>query len=315
MVNLFRTNTKCGGIQYTSHRYTFVVILMLYFVSLYGQEKKISVSHNSCGLKVKNKRILNSRIPEGSGLVAWNGKLWTHNDSGRPTLFSLDTINYKIVQEYDLGIVNTDCEEISQDSKFLYIGNFGNNLGNRDKLEIYRISKEMLLQNNVVLDSITFEWPMVNNSGISKKINYDCEAMVLANDTIFLFTKEWKKPRRSQIFKIPALPGNYIAEYVSTIKTRTLITGATYRPEDNRIVLCGYSMFLSPRIITLSLSETKNLDVYKAHQIRINQYLRQTEGVASFNGTDYFIISEGINLWFWKNRPKLYKVKIPFPKK
>ncbi|HNP32289.1 MAG TPA: hypothetical protein PKN96_03255 [Flavobacterium sp.] len=291
--------------QYDFRLYMTIVLLLFNF-STFGQQKEIAVSHKFCGLKVKNKRVLDSRIPEGSGLVAWNGKLWTHNDSGRPALFCLDTIDYKIIKEYNLGVPNIDWEEISQDDNYLYMGNFGNNLGKRNKLPIYRISKEALLQNKIVLDSITFEWP--------EKINYDCEAMVPTHDSIFLFTKEWKG-HRCQIFKIPAQPSHHIAEYVATLKNRTLITGASYRAEDNRILLIGYSRFLSPRILMLSLSENKNMDIRKVKLIRINQNFRQTEGIASFNGTDYFIISEGTDLHLWKTKPKLYKVKIPLSDK
>lgn len=321
MSNILNSNSKGQGIYYNFRSFAFMFILLFFQISMYSQNstenKDIPVVHHKSGLKAKHKHTMDSRIPEGSGLAAWNGKLWTFNDSGKPTLFALDTIDGKIVTEYDLGVTNRDWEEISQDNHYLYIGNFGNNAGKRKTLQIYRVSKEKLLQNKVALDSITFEWPIIKKSAHSKKVkNFDCEAMVVINDTIYLFTKEWRKHRRSQIFKLPASPSHHVAEYVTTLKTHTLITGASYSPKTKRVVLCGYNLFLSPRIVTLSFSGDKVFEnVYKAKQIRTKQVLRQTEGLTSFNGKDYYVISEGTNLLFWKNKPKLYKVKVPVDKK
>lgn len=267
---------------------------------------KVSRCH-CCALK-KTHRTINPKIDEGSGLTAWNGTLWTHNDSGTQTLFALDSLSYTILKEYELPVKNIDWEEITQDSRFLYIGNFGNNVGNRKVLPIYRISKEKLVQHQVVLDTITFEWPKTADSGILKQINFDCEAMIVVNDTLLLFTKEYKERRGSRIFRFPATPKHHIAEYVTKLKTRTLITGATYSPESKRVVLCGYSMLLSPRILTFTLEGTNAIT--NAEQIRVSGYFRQVEGIASFNGTDYYLISEASNLILWKTKPRISRVTI-----
>ena len=210
-------------------------------LSICGQEiseNKIRVAHCNCPALKKTAHTIHSRIDEGSGLVVWNGKLWTHNDSGKPTLFAVDTLSGMLLEEFILPVKNVDWEEITQDRNFLYIGNFGNNAGKREQLQIYRISKENLLQQKVVLDSISFEWPKTADLGSLRKINFDCEAMTVVNDTILLFTKEYKKRRCSRIFKLPATPSHHIAEYVTTLKTRTLITGVTYSEESRRVVLC-----------------------------------------------------------------------------
>lgn len=280
-------------------------------LSLFGQvipENITPVSRCHCCALKKTPRKINPKIDEGSGLAAWNGSLWTHNDSGRQTLFSIDSVSGKILNEYTLPVKNIDWEEITQDSHFLYIGNFGNNGGDRKVLPIYRISKEKLLQHKVVLDTITFEWPKTSDTGSPKQINFDCEAMIVVNDTLLLFTKEYKKRRCSRVFRLPATPTHHIAEYVTTLKTRTLITGATYSPESRRVVLCGYSMLLSPRIVTFTLSPTNVIT--NAKQIRVRGYFRQNEGVATFNGTDYYLISEATNLVLRKNKPRISKVRI-----
>ncbi|WP_293894451.1 T9SS C-terminal target domain-containing protein [Flavobacterium sp.] len=282
-------------------------------LSICGQEIPENITraaHCNCRALKKTTHTIHSKIDEGSGLVAWNGRLWTHNDSGRQTLFAIDTLSGKILEEFMLPVRNVDWEEITQDRNFLYIGNFGNNGGLREQLQIYRISKEKLLQHEVVLDSISFEWPKTDDFGSLKKINFDCEAMIVVNDTILLFTKEFKKRRCSRVFRLPAKPTHHIAEYVTTLKTRTLITGATYLSENRRVVLCGYSMFLSPRMVTFNLSGKGIGTITNAKQIRVRGYFRQNEGVASFNGTDCYLISEATNLTLWRNKPRISKVTI-----
>ncbi len=250
-------------------------------------------------------------IPEGSGLTAWTGLIWTHNDSGQARLYALDSVGGKIAKTIELpGATNKDWEEISQDNHFLYMGDFGNNNGDRKQLQIYRLSKAALLEGKVILDSIRFQWPELRTSN-EPKINFDCEAMVVMDDSIFLFTKEYKKRRCSRIFKIPAKPGNYTAEYVATLKTRLLVTGADYAQDKKRIVLCGYSLWLKPRLLVLNLPDSRNLkEITKGRKIRVKRKLQQIEGICSFNKEDYYLISEATNLRLWINKPKLYHVRI-----
>jgi hypothetical protein len=290
------------------------ILLLLLPLSLFSQQttvgKSVSPYHVCRGLHPKTTLKVDSRINEGSGLVAWNGTLWTHNDSGSPSLFSIDSLSGTILNEYTLPVKNNDWEELCQDSRFFYLGDIGNNANNRKRLPIYRINKEQLLQNKIVLDSITFEWPETSNFGEPEKMNFDCEAMAVVNDTLFLFTKEFKKHRCTRVFSIPAKPGNYIAEYITTIETRLAITGACYSPEQKRITLCGYNLCLSPRILSFSVSKPEDFkNIIDAKETRISRSFRQIEGIASFNGIDYFLISEATHLILWQNKPLLYKVK------
>ena len=256
---------------------------------------------------------LDPEISEGSGLVAWNKQIWTHNDSGGPArIFALDTIESKVIKRLDLsGIHNDDWEDITQDDNFLYIGNFGNNAGTRKRLQIYRLNKEALLQNDVKIDSISFVWPEINDFGKQTQLNFDCEAMVIMNDSLFLFTKEWKERRCSRIFKIPASPGNHIAGYVATLKTRLLVTGASYSAVKKRIVLCGYNLLLKPKLLVISIPDSGNLkDVDKGLNIRVKKRLKQIEGITSFDGVHYYVLSEATNLHILKNKPTLYQLTI-----
>jgi len=265
----------------------------------------------SYALKPTAEVQLGSDIQEGSGLITWNGQLWTHNDSDVSKIFALDPHTGGIVKGFDLPIKNIDWEEMSQDRNFLYLGNIGNNSGERSLLQIYRIKKEALLRDKVELDSITFEWPEVKDLGKTRKVNFDCEAMVVMHDSIFLFTKEWKPRPCSRIFKIAAVPGHHTAEYVATIKTRLLVTGANYSEEQKRIVLCGYSWLLKPRLLILTVPDSENLkQIKKGSRVRIKKDFKQIEGIAQFKGNDYFFVSESSKFLLSETGPKLYRVTI-----
>lgn len=56
---------------------------------------------------------LPNAISKTSGLIRWNGALWTHNDNSDTQLFALEEPGGKIVQECLLpGVINQDWEDI-----------------------------------------------------------------------------------------------------------------------------------------------------------------------------------------------------------
>ncbi|MBL6943693.1 MAG: T9SS C-terminal target domain-containing protein, partial [Bacteroidales bacterium] len=87
--------------------------------------------------------LLPPEIQESSGLAYFNEKLWTINDSGGlPVIYAFDTIVGQIVQRIIVdNAINIDWESLATDDDYIYIGDFGNNLGNRDDLAIYIVSK------------------------------------------------------------------------------------------------------------------------------------------------------------------------------
>jgi hypothetical protein len=62
-------------------------------------------------------------------------------------------------EDFKLKVKNTDWEEISQDSSYIYVGDFGNNYqGNRTDLHILRIEKKSFLLNQPIIDTISFSY-------------------------------------------------------------------------------------------------------------------------------------------------------------
>jgi hypothetical protein len=289
--------------------------VLLFFISIMAFSQPAEVISNPklkkrCVKPAKTFKI-DGKIPEGSGLAAWNGSLCTHNDSGAARLFSLDTISGAIIDTYELpDIVNTDWEDLGQDDDYFYLGDIGNNLNDKNVLTIYRIEKKSLLQHRPKINTIAFSWPETDTAGKTAKINFDCEAMTVVSDSIYLFTKEWKKTHRTRVFSIPKSPGTYVAKYKNTLKTRLLVTGASYDTSQKSLVLCGYNLWLRPFLLRFKDVKPDNFFSGKGEKIKIRKRFRQTEGVASFDGKTYFVINEDFHFLFLHSDEEIHRLEL-----
>ena len=85
-------------------------------------------------------------LPEASGLAvsrAIPGRLWAHNDSGKPQIFALDA-NGKVTGRVSLsGAAMEDWEAMASgpcgSSTCLYIADIGDNSAGRSEITIYRV--------------------------------------------------------------------------------------------------------------------------------------------------------------------------------
>jgi hypothetical protein len=273
------------------------IVIVIFAFFLTQANAQVQVTHRR--IKPSKSFSLSGKIPEGSGLAAWNGRLWTHNDSGEAKLFALDTATGKIVDEYELpGAENNDWEDIAQDKRYFYIGDIGNNAGERSRLNIIRIEKESLLAHKPVIDTIAFSWPDTVTGHKTEKINYNCEAMVTGGDSIYLFTKEYKKDRCTRAFSLPKKPGTYVANYKSTFKTNVLVTGAFYDETNNQLVLSGYNLWLRTFLLVFRNINGTGFFAEKCVKVTVRKPLRQTEGVATFDGKSWYLINEDFKFWF-----------------
>jgi hypothetical protein len=196
--------------------------------------------------------VLDASLSETSGLIFWDNRIWTHNDNADNKLYALNANVFQI--EFTPSIenaINTDWEEIAQDSLYLYIGDFGNNQGNRTDLHILRVLKSSFLNPPLLTDTIWFQYEdQTDFTPGSQTTNFDCEAMVVRGDSIYLFTKEWTS-LQTTVYRIPSTPGNYQAENLYAYNVNGLITGATWNDSLQCIALSGYSPLLQPFIYLL----------------------------------------------------------------
>jgi hypothetical protein len=257
-----------------------------------------TINDGTCGYSPANIEPLASLsldgiLSETSGLIFWENQFWTHNDNSDTNIYALDTLYGRIVQSYPLSrITNTDWEEISQDEDYIYIGDIGNNSGNRDDLKIYRAGKNSILNNSAVFDSVCFTYSDQTDFTPNDYNNdFDCEAFIVSKDSIYLFTKQWVSNGTS-VYSLPKTPGNYVAKPRSSFNVNGLITGAVYLEEERIIVLSGYSERLKPFIYLLY--DFNGSDFFSGNKRKIDVLLpyHQIEGITTTNGIKYFITNE-----------------------
>ncbi len=189
--------------------------------------------------------LLPEEIKESSGLAYFNGRLWTIVDSeGLPVLYAFDTISGQIIQRVTIAnAINIDWEALAADDHFVYIGDFGNNSGTRTDLTIYRVLKsDIPLEGDATIEStkLTFSYSDYPGSIENRRSNnFDCEALITDMEFLYLFSKN-HGDQTTKLYKLPKIPGDYIAELVTTFNSSGLITGADININSREVTLIGY---------------------------------------------------------------------------
>jgi len=253
---------------------------------------------------------LDEQVKGTSGLILWDGYLWTHNDHADSVLYGLDTSNANIERTYALeGTLNGNWEEISQDQNYIYIGDFGNNRGNRTDLHILRIDKNTLIAGNPVIDTIWFSYADQTDFvfGEVNQTDFDCEAMIVSEDSIYLFTKEWIS-YGTTVYRLPKIPGKYVTTKKAAYDIQGLVTGTTYLEPERLVVLCGYTNLLQPFIFFFY--DFRGHDFFHGNKRRINISLpfHQVEGVVTQDGIKYYLSNESFTMQSLINTPQMLHV-------
>ncbi len=250
---------------------------------------------------------LPSELQESSGLILADNQLWTLNDAGNSaTLYRIDSLDGSLLQRLPIGnAVNTDWEELAQDDTHIYIGDFGNNFGNRSDLSIYKINKSALNTDTALAEQINFEFS--DQTDFSSRPNdndYDCEAFFVYQDSLHLFSKNWVNGF-TRHYTLPTTPGDHIAQLRDSLEVFGLITAADI-DEDGVVALLGYSGLSNFMWLLFDYQETRFFSGNK-RVIALGSVLAngQTEGLA-FRGQGYgYISSEGISQFGVNIPPKL----------
>jgi hypothetical protein len=254
-----------------------------------------SCAYNNASISPSSSFILSDSLSETSGLFNWDHKIWTHNDDSDTNIYALDTISGNILQSYTLtGTINNDWEEISPDSNYLYVGDFGNNSnGNRTDLKILRIDKNSILLNGPIIDTINYSYSDQTSFAPADPNNtdFDCEAFFVTSDSIYLLTKQWISNKTS-LYSLPKIPGTYIAQLKTTFDIEGLITGAVFLQTNRILALCGYSNLLESFIYLLyDFNGTAYFGGNK-RKIKIALPFHQIEGITTTNGLRYYLSNE-----------------------
>lgn len=247
----------------------------------------------------KEKFELPSEVKESSGLLLIDGKIITHNDRGdAANLYEIDSLSGNLLRTIRItNATNEDWEDLAEDENHIYIGDFGNNDGNRTNLRIYKILKSNFKNKTAVTaERISFGYEdQTNFSNQKNNHNFDAEALIVQNNDLLIFTKN-RQNLKTNVYKIPKEPGGYAAKKISSANIGGLITGATYNKEDDSFFLCGYSTNSIPFLIYVSENRAPGDDLFSGGFLKISLQNElgqgsQIEGITNFNGGGNYYVS------------------------
>lgn len=233
-------------------------------------------------------------LNETSALIRVEGVLWTILDSGNPpALYAIDPGTGAISRTLQLlGVANVDFEALTTDAEWVYVGDFGNNSGARTNLRIHRFPLSVLLDSDAtdaMVETIGFSYSdQTDFTPAFDANNFDCEAMVAVDDSLFLFTKRWLDGQ-TQLYALPAEPGAHVAQARGGFNVQGLITDAAL-DEEGGLVLLGH--VASSFIWRFSDFEGRDFFDGYAERLEVNLSMHQTEGVVWAGPLEVWITNE-----------------------
>ncbi|HUC83454.1 MAG TPA: hypothetical protein VMR70_21255 [Flavisolibacter sp.] len=256
---------------------------------------------------------LSATLQESSGLQMADNFLWSFNDGGATaTIYRLDTSTGNILQTVTLdGATNVDWEDMAFDGTHFYIGDFGNNAnGVRTDLKIYKFALSAIPSFNSdpvatvpasAIEVINFSYsdqtsftPTAANSTA-----FDCEAMLVVEGKIHLFTKNWLNLSTTH-YTIPSTAaGTYSATPLETLQTNYLVTSADVTPNGKVVALLGYQAtgFFNHYLHLLSDFNSGLFFNGNKRQINLSSAISmgQAEGICFYNNNYGYISNERIS--------------------
>lgn len=259
---------------------------------------------------ISNSVSLDRKLKESSALINIDGKLWTLNDSGNKNeIYQINKITGEI--EKTVAVINAkniDWESMTANETHLFIGDFGNNKGNRKDLKIYKIKLEDIRnKEKVSAEIIQFKYEDQNNfNNKAHQHNFDCEALVYLNNQLHLFTKNWANGYTKH-YTLPLESGEYTAVLVDSFYVEGLITAASLNPEKDALIMIGYDQISRGFLWVFKEFEKGIFFKSKARRIELGSTLQigQIEGVC-FYENKILISSED----FFDNKASLHQLNI-----
>jgi hypothetical protein len=255
-------------------------------------------------------------LTENSGLIYLNDSIYTINDGGNGREIYVLSQNGLLARNIHVNSSqNIDWEAITESENEIFIGDFGNNSGNRTNLKIYRLNKNELAQNDSVnAISLSFLYPdQLNFVNTANDHNFDCEAFIYYRDSLHLFTKGWEN-LYTKHYVIPLNSTDTISAILKdSMWVDGLITDATIDSVSGRLALLGYknngSNFYTGFVYLLFNYPEQNFFQGNKRRIEIGNMLTlsQTEGISWKDDTSGFISSEKITSSIITIPPKLFR--------
>lgn len=237
---------------------------------------------------------LPKELSEISGLEKLNDTtLLAINDGGNdPDLFVLN-LKGEITRKIRVSNAsNVDWEALAIDENYLYIGDIGNNMNQREDLCIYRINRsEIMNSSELTAEKMSIRYlEQKSFPPIDQERYFDAEAMTFFEGQLWIFTKNSTKPfdgisyiytfqfesnRNSVLQKTAPLKLN------KTSYLKDAITSAC--TQNNAIILTTYNRMIKLDFPKQGLTKS-NLYFYP--------HIQQVEACVSMNSHTYFLSNE-----------------------
>ncbi|HRH33463.1 MAG TPA: T9SS type A sorting domain-containing protein [Catalimonadaceae bacterium] len=189
---------------------------------------------------------LPSILDESSSLLFTDKRLFTNTDGGNPNrIYEIDSLSGQVKKTTEIwNFNNVDWEDLAADSQHLYIGDFGNNDGDRTSLRVLKVKKTEVYHPDslsIKADAIRFFYPNQTSFAASTTHNFDCEAFFYYQNKLHLFTKN-RGNNKTTYYQMGSEP-NFIpaaATLIDSLDVGGLITSASIRSDGKVVVLLGY---------------------------------------------------------------------------
>lgn len=274
-----------------------VLFILVYFTSQLGFSQETKLVH------------LPKKLKEISGLEQLtDSTLLAINDGGNEACLYEINFKGKVLREITvINAKNIDWEDLAMDEnkEFLYIGDFGNNSNARKTLSIYKLLVSDIMKGNAVnAKKVDFSYPeQTEYPALKQNKNFDCEAMAVKGNTIYLFTKSNTKPYigTSFIYSMTTTGKEFKLEQELNLGNqgyfKNSITAADYH--NGVFYLSSYSY----------LYELEQVDkVFKLVQSTHYKRLTQKESLVVLTNNEIILADEKSPLGIGQN---LYKLKLP----
>ena len=277
-----------------------VVFIASCFIACHSNSKELPASYYEFPIDstVQLIQTLSSKVKESSGIIYWNDKIWTHNDSGDdPNIYEVAINSGDVLQTITLADATArDWEDIAQDSQYIYISDLGNNAGKRRDLAIYKAAKMDITngKKEINWEKLAITYPdRTNYKPPAYKHNFDCEAMLAFEDSLYIFSKN-HLDKHCRFYSAANNTPQQVLHLQDRFNTKGMITGAAIDKEEGILALLGYN--LNPDVGNFGAFvwlfwDYPNRDFFKGKSTRVNMpFISQAEGISHWK-EDKFLIS------------------------
>ena len=247
---------------------------------------------------------MHNSMEETSGLEYFNGNLITHNDSGGAAeLYEFDLNGNLLAIHPVVNAKNKDWEDITQDQKYIYIGDHGNNFASREGLKIYKTQWNG--KHFKSIGKIRYRYGHQKNFKKRGMNAFDAEALATAGEQLLLFSKN-RKTKNTEVYKIPKEPGEYVIYPKTSVPVNALITGADFNADLKILAMVGYSFDGMQFIYRVRNFDPEQLNFENIEKAELPRKGAQIEAIKVIDDQHFWITSEERKAY---GKPELMRVE------